>query len=177
MNKVKTSVLGSKTNVKARHRHIVGAKLAPPSKQPKVGELLIKKPGNPSHGGSRPGAGRKPGATLASSTLARDILEGKRIIKEAGEELPDDCAPLDVMLMAMRSAYKLGGSLMAFPYAEKTAPYLHARLANFELTAPKGNGTLVFAWSDGEVKAPQSGEVIEMDRHFRKIENGSSNDR
>jgi hypothetical protein len=176
----KQPILGAKALVKAKDRHkLVGAKLIPPSHKPKsVTGHGGERPGagRPTAekgrvGGSRPGAGRKPGAGLASSTLARDILEGKRIIKEVGDELPDDCAPLDVMLMAMRSAYKIGGSMMAFPYAEKAAPYLHARLANIELTPPKGKGGIVFAWADQDVKAPELADIVEMEP-IRKLSHG-----
>lgn len=71
------------------------------------------------------------------------------IKEELGEELPADATPLDVMMMAMRAAYKQGGSLMAAPYAEKCAPYIHAKLANITAQGPN-NGPIVlaFAWAD-----------------------------
>ena len=53
------------------------------------------------------------------------------------------------MMMAMRKAYKIGGSLAAAPYAEKCAPYIHARIANIELTGKnKGPVLLSFRWAD-----------------------------
>lgn len=52
------------------------------------------------------------------------------------------------MMMAMRAAYKVGGSLAAAPYAEKCAPYIHARLANIQQTG-KDNGPILvtFSWA------------------------------
>lgn len=86
-------------------------------------------------------------AKQAASGLVADVIAGKRVIKEAGDELPDHATPLDIMLMAMRSAYKVGGSLMAFPYAEKAAPYLHARIAQVQIKPPDDSkGALVFGW-------------------------------
>lgn len=53
------------------------------------------------------------------------------------------------MMMAMRAAFKVGGSLAAAPYAEKCAPYIHARLANIQQTG-KDNGPILvsFRWVD-----------------------------
>lgn len=116
-------------------------------------------------GGAGRGQGRKPSrAKTAAQTLAADIINGKRVIKEAGDELPDTATPLDVMLMAMRSAYKIGGSLMAFPYAEKAAPYLHARIAQVQLKAPdESKGGVIFGWISDVQKPPgPSGDEIEV---------------
>jgi hypothetical protein len=44
------------------------------------------------------------------------------------------------MIEAMRRAYKLGGPIAAFPYAEKAAPYLHAKISSIELKTPTPQG-------------------------------------
>lgn len=66
-----------------------------------------------------------------------------------GSDLPADATPLDVMMMAMRKAYKLGGSIAATPYAEKCAPYIHARIAQRELKNADDSKpfTLAFRWA------------------------------
>jgi hypothetical protein len=121
--------------------------------------LKIKRPG---HGGKREGAGRPSGAdapvTKRSKKVANEIAEGKRLIEEHdGTDLPPEATPLDVMLMAMRKAYKTGGSLAAFPYAEKCAPYLHARIANIELsTGKKGPMVLEFRWANEPKPIPEA---------------------
>lgn len=115
--------------------------------------LAIKKPARPGHGGKREGAGKPAaGATRRSKKIASEIAEGKRLFKEVrGEELPDDATPLDVMMMAMRAAYKVGGSIAAAPYAEKCAPYVHARLANIQASGPNnGPVVLAFTWASEE---------------------------
>lgn len=120
-------------------------KIMPRNKDP----LALKKPPRPGHGGKREGSGRPAAkATKRSKEIADEIAEGKRKFKEVhGEELPEDATPLDVMMMAMRAAYKQGGSIAAAPYAEKCAPYVHARLANIQATgANNGPIVLAFAW-------------------------------
>lgn len=89
-------------------------------------------------GGKREGAGRPTGTTKKRSReIADGILSGNRTVaNRVYEKLPDDATPLDVMIMAMREAYEVGGSLMAFPYAEKAAPYLHARISSITLQNP-----------------------------------------
>lgn len=89
-------------------------------------------------GGKREGAGRPVGTTKKRSReIADGILSGNRkVANRVYEKLPDDATPLDVMIMAMREAYEVGGSLMAFPYAEKAAPYLHARITSITLQNP-----------------------------------------
>lgn len=112
-----------------------------------------KKPARPGHGGPREGSGRKPGsatqpATKRSKQVANEIAEGKRLILENEGELPPGATPLDVMMMAMRKAYVMGGSLAAAPYAEKCAPYIHARLANIQATGKnEGPIMLAFRWA------------------------------
>lgn len=90
-------------------------------------------------GGSPPQAtrGRPTGeAKKAGREIADAIATGKRVIAENEGTLPEDATPLDVMLMAMRAAYKLGGSLYAAPFAEKAAPYLHPKVTSIELRNP-----------------------------------------
>lgn len=115
--------------------------------------LGIKKAARPGHGGPRSGAGRPPvKTTQRSKKVANEIAEGTRDLTEPEGELPPGATPLDVMMMAMRKAFKVGGSLAAAPYAEKCAPYIHARLANIQQTG-KDNGPIVlqFTWaSDSE---------------------------
>lgn len=90
-------------------------------------------------------------AKKRSIEVANQIAEGKRKFEEHdGSELPADATPLDVMLMAMRKAYKLGGSIAATPYAEKCAPYIHARIAQVELKNPSDGKpfTIAFKWQE-----------------------------
>lgn len=93
--------------------------------------------------------GRKPAAArTASVKIAEEILEGKRYVLQAGDPLPDTATPLDIMLCAMRTAYREEGPRAATYYAEKAAPYLHARIAQMELKNPKGEVfRLEFAWA------------------------------
>lgn len=93
--------------------------------------------------------GRKPAAARTASTkIAEEILKAERYILQDGDPLPDTATPLDIMMCAMRKAYREGGPIAAFPYAEKTAPYLHARIAQMELKNPKGEVfRLVFEWA------------------------------
>lgn len=104
-------------------------------------------------------AGNPGTPTRRRSTKIADLIsEGKRLIEETEDGdgshpeglLPEDATPLDVMLMAMRRAYKLGGSLYAAQYAKEAAPYLHAKISALELKNPndqqssggKGGGAL-----------------------------------
>lgn len=112
-----------------------------------LGKEATKKPARPGHGGPRKNAGRPPGpAVQRSKKIADEIAEGIRFVEETEGPLPQDATPLDVMLMAMRKAYLTGGSLAAAPYAEKCAPYIHARIAQMELKPPTGSGKIVFKW-------------------------------
>lgn len=69
------------------------------------------------------------------------------------EELPPDATPLDVMMMAMRVAYRKGGAIAAQPYARDAAPYVHARIAQMELKNPDHGKPLriSFRWLSDEV--------------------------
>jgi len=65
--------------------------------------------------------------------------------------LHPDATPLDVMILAMRLAYKKGGAISAQPYARDAAPYIHARIAQMELKNPKGEVfALAFRWANEE---------------------------
>lgn len=107
-------------------------------------------------GGSGPQEKRGAPSSAAkkrSIEVANEIAEGKRqFVEHDGSELPLDATPLDVMLMAMRKAYHLGGSIAATPYAEKCAPYIHARIAQVELKNPDDGKpfTLLFKWAGGD---------------------------
>jgi hypothetical protein len=120
--------------------------------------LKLKKPASPGHGGPREGAGRpKSKATQRSKEVAERLAEGKRIVVEAGKDLPKDATPLDVMLLAMNEAYKTGGAIAAHPYARDAAPYLHARIAQMELsTGKKGPLVLQFSWAEEPKQIPEA---------------------
>ncbi len=77
-------------------------------------------------GGPRPGSGRKPGASN------KRTKEAVAKAQKAGK------LPLDVMLEAMRAAYKKGGAAAAFDFAKDAAPYLHAKLSSIEATGKGG---------------------------------------
>jgi hypothetical protein len=115
---------------------------------------VVKKPARPGHGGARAGAGAPKGANSAAATrrskaAADRISAGELVIKEEYGELPLDATPLDVMVMAMRVAYRTGGALAAQPYARDAAPYLHARIAQMELKNADDAKpfTLAFRWA------------------------------
>lgn len=102
-------------------------------------------------GGAGRGQGRKP--AVRASAKKKSYADAARI--GAGEilgggwapeedkfpALPTNATPLDVMVEAMRRAYKLGGPIAAFPYAEKAAPYLHAKISSIELKTPSPTGS------------------------------------
>jgi hypothetical protein len=88
-----------------------------------------------SHGGARPGAGRKPGS-LNSRTRAiaeKCIAEGT--------------TPLEVLIAAMTEAYQAKDYESACKYAKDAAPYIHPRLANVELSGDSENPIeMRFGW-------------------------------
>lgn len=116
-----------------------------------LGKDATKKPARTGHGGKREGAGRPPSkATQRSKAAAERIAEGIDVIRNDGEpeELPPDATPLDVMVMAMRVAYRKGGAIAAQPYARDAAPYMHARIAQMELKSSDDKPfTLAFKWA------------------------------
>lgn len=71
-----------------------------------------------SHGGARPNAGRKAGASTKLNEAAR---------KEA---LATGISPLDYMLSILRDAGQ--PPLVRFEAAKAAAPYVHAKLASVE---------------------------------------------
>jgi hypothetical protein len=116
-----------------------------------LGKEATKKPARPGHGGKREGAGRPKNtgapATRRSKAAADRISEGILAVEEEYGELPPEATPLDVMVMAMRVAYRKGGAIAAQPYARDAAPYLHARIAQMELKSSDDKPfTLAFKW-------------------------------
>lgn len=71
--------------------------------------------------------------SAAVSKSAQRIHDGEVYGALANGELDPKATPLDVMIEAMRQAYKLGGALMAAPFAEKAAPYVHGKINNIDL--------------------------------------------
>ena len=88
-----------------------------------------------SHGGARPGAGRKPGS-LNSRTRA--IAE--RVIA-------DNMTPLEVMVEAYMKLKEEGNVVEAAKIAKDAAPYIHPRLANVEMSGDAENPLeMRFGW-------------------------------
>jgi hypothetical protein len=77
-------------------------------------------------GGKREGAGRKRGSVTRKKT--RDVVE-KHV-------LSGKVAPLEVLLTAMERSFKQEDYETAARYAEKAAPYCHARLSSVEHKKP-----------------------------------------
>lgn len=114
----------------------------------------VHAPGNKGvRGGPQPGAGRPPADRSKLKETSRSAalrilggqaidLPGKGMVGDPEmPDLPTSATPLDVMVAAMRRAYKLGGPIAAFPYAEKAAPYLHAKISSIELKTPSTPGS------------------------------------
>lgn len=78
-------------------------------------------------GGARPGAGRKKGSTTKKT---REIAE---------KAIASGMTPLDVMLEAMRDAYRAGGAVAAAEFAKDAAPYIHPKLSSTALKNDDGN--------------------------------------
>lgn len=101
------------------------------------------------HGGPRPGAGRPPEARAkvrshSKAVAARIVTEGPIYgnwppLRGTLPELPDASTPLDVLIEAMREAYRIGGPIAAAPFAERAAPYIHGRVSSIELRNPFGS--------------------------------------
>lgn len=116
-----------------------------------LGKDAAKKPARPGHGGAREGAGRPSPVRGRSKAAAERISAGILVVEEEYGELPPEATPLDVMVMAMRVAYRKGGAIAAQPYARDAAPYLHARIAQMELKNPEGQTfALAFTWAGGD---------------------------
>ncbi len=85
------------------------------------------------HGGPRPGAGRKQGQTTKLNEAAR---------KQAAE---GGLMPLDYMLQILRDERKDDGE--RFEAAKAAAPYVHAKLAAIEhSTDPDKPVSMTFTW-------------------------------
>lgn len=80
-------------------------------------------------------------AQVPSKKAAGRILNGEIYGALATGELHPDATPLDVMIEAMRQAYKIGGAIMAAPYAKEAAPYVHAKINPIDLK-PKNTSNL-----------------------------------
>ena len=79
-----------------------------------------------SHGGKREGAGRKAGSKTVRRT--REVVE--KYIRSGR------VTPLDVLLTAMERSFDQDDYETAGKYAEKAAPYCHARLSSTEHKKP-----------------------------------------
>lgn len=128
----------------------------PAAKKPLGKAADVKtKPARPGRGGPRAGAGRPAGAAAErSKSAANRLAQGMTYIEAHGEpeELHPDATPLDVMLMAMRVAYRLHGARAAHEYARDCAPYIHARIAQMELKNSEGQVFNVsFRWQGEEL--------------------------
>lgn len=79
-------------------------------------------------------------AEARSKKVADEYAQGKRVVPQESPDLPPNTTPLDILMMAMKRAYLLGGSIAAAPYAEKAAPYMHGKISSIELKNPIGGG-------------------------------------
>lgn len=70
--------------------------------------------------------GRKKGIPNKATQKRRDV---------ARKALKAGMTPLDVLLEAMRDAYKDGGARGAAPHAKEAAPYVHPRLSAIAMKA------------------------------------------
>lgn len=64
---------------------------------------------------------------------ASRILDGGVLGALKNGDLDPNATPLDVMIEAMRQAYKIGGAIMAAPFAKEAAPYVHGKVNNIDL--------------------------------------------
>ena len=94
-----------------------------------------------SHGGKRPGAGRKPGAANKKTRLVADRAAAEGI------------TPLEVMLVAMREAYAAGHIAAAAAFAKDAAPYMHPKLAAIAPEPPIDTDLDLTRLSDAEISA------------------------
>lgn len=96
-------------------------------------------------GGARPGAGRKKGPVSPAAKLYQEI---------AYQALQEGRAPLDVLLEAMREAYRKDGPIAAAPYAVLAAPYVHPKLAAIDASVSSNLVIEVVQFGDPETPAP-----------------------
>ena len=76
------------------------------------------------HGGKRPGAGRRKGATNTKTAIERAAVREKiEAIKSEGD------LPLDVLLRIMRTSKD---ETVIIDCAKAAAPYIHPKLASLE---------------------------------------------
>lgn len=80
-----------------------------------------------------PGEKRKRTNAPPTKVAADRILNGGLLTATRSGELHPDATPLDVMIEAMRQAYKVGGALLAAPFAKEAAPYVHGKINNIDL--------------------------------------------
>jgi hypothetical protein len=99
-------------------------------------------------GGSRPGAGRKPGATQIRTRAAAE-----RILSAAGK------TPLDVMVLDMQAKLDAGDLAGAADRARDCAPYVHPRLSSSNVAVRRV--TSITEISDAELAALTGGAGIE----------------
>lgn len=89
------------------------------------------------HGGRRPGAGRKPGSATKRTRAVADQLAEEGVM------------PLEIITEVMRKVWEeanvggrlnLGKAMQAVALAEKAAPYMHAKLSSVaaEHSGPDG---------------------------------------
>lgn len=104
--------------------------------KPKVG-----RPKKPLAPGEKPKRrGRPPGSpSVRNNKFAQKIEAGKLVLWEAGQMLPDNVTPLDIMWAAARIAWATRGPFAAFEFAKECAPYVHARIASIQMAPPKPN--------------------------------------
>jgi len=76
------------------------------------------------HGGARPGAGRKPGSIRKATAEAQAKAAATGIL------------PLDFMLSRMRD--ELAPMAERMDMAKAAAPYVHAKLSSIEASGPDG---------------------------------------
>jgi len=77
------------------------------------------------HGGARPGAGRKPGSIRKATAEAQAKAAATGIL------------PLDFMLSRMRD--ELAPMAERMDMAKAAAPYVHAKLSSIEASGPDGS--------------------------------------
>ena len=95
-----------------------------------------------SRGGSRPGAGRKPGSKAQKT---------KQRLLAATHGLADGISPLDYMLNLLRSeppeqasdAQRAAHEAMRFEAAKAAAPYVHPRLSTINANASLQGGVTI----------------------------------
>jgi hypothetical protein len=104
-------------------------------------------------GGARQGAGRKLGSKLVKKT-AKTAIEKAADAALLNGEVPAEITklrPLDVLLRAMWIAAAQCNWNVAASFAEKSAPYVHAKMSSVDLNATVKKD--VSALTDDEILA------------------------